>query len=70
MSRAELYLERSQTYAASAAMTEHPGLKVALLQMAQNYAHLASVADRNAELEAINDSVTDALSNGDSADPR
>ena len=68
MSRAELYLERSQSYAASAAMTDNPTLRATLLHLAQRYTELASVAQRNVTLQAINDSVADASPTGDSVD--
>jgi hypothetical protein len=68
MSRAELYLERSQSYAASAAMTDNPTLRATLLHLAQKYTELASVAQWNVTLQAINDGVPVEPSTGDGAE--
>jgi hypothetical protein len=65
MNRAELYLERSQSYAASAAMTDNPTLRATLLHLSQKYTELAYVAQRNVTLQANNDSVADPPSIGD-----
>ena len=57
MNRAEDYLTRSRTYAASAELAGDPALRATLLQMAQHWAHLAAVAERNAVREARHDAV-------------
>jgi hypothetical protein len=50
VSRADEYIDRSKTYAAAAEVAVNPGQKVRLLEMAQCWAHLAEVAERNALL--------------------
>jgi hypothetical protein len=50
LSKAEEYLDRSKTFAAAAEAAADPRRKVTLLEIAQHWAHLAEVAERNAML--------------------
>lgn len=46
-SNAKEYLDRSKTFAAAAEVAAEPARKVRLLEMAQHWAHLAEIAERN-----------------------
>jgi len=48
--QAEEYLDRSRTFAAAAEMAAEPGRRVRLPEMAQHWAHVAEIAERNALL--------------------
>ena len=47
MSRAQDYFERSNAYAAAAEIAPEVGSRARLLQLAQHWAHLGQVAQRN-----------------------
>ena len=64
MNRAQKYLTRSRTYAACAELAGNLALKAILLQMAQHWAHLAAVAERNAVLEARHETFLPSTSKG------
>ena len=47
MSRAQDYFDRSKVYAAAAQIASGAGSRARLLQLAQHWAHLGKLADRN-----------------------
>ena len=47
MSRAQDYFERSSAYASAAEVAPEAGSRARLLQLAQHWAHLGQVAERN-----------------------
>ena len=52
VSKADLYFDRSRTYAAAAEAATDLGHKIRFLQMAQHWAHLGKVAERYASVWA------------------